>query len=119
MQPAGEPQLPSKVEMIINLAVENDDIATAGGAHGLRPALRSFEDREPAMTQRDALAASTKVAPAWDPGDRARWSWRRSGANASLPGEGINIPAIPHMRQRSAKRAVGDCGAANSGKSSC
>ena len=40
--------------MVVDLAVERDDEATALGKHRLPPSIREIDDREPAMSERDA-----------------------------------------------------------------
>ena len=46
--------------MVVDLAVERDDEATALGKHRLPPSIREINDREPAMSERDAGVA---IAP--------------------------------------------------------
>src|SRR6476620_6971021 len=48
--------------MIVDLAIERDDEATALGKHRLPPCIRQIDDREPAMSERTAGVTITPAA---------------------------------------------------------
>ena len=52
--PAGGGELAADVAVVVDLAVEGDDVAAVGGMHRLRAAGAEIDDGEPALAQRHA-----------------------------------------------------------------